>query len=270
MNTSQTQFYTYLHCRPDGSPFYVGKGVLKRCYDFSRRNEHHKRVVTKYGRENVQIVITKKDSEESAFKSEIRLIKMMRWAGFKLCNQTDGGEGLHGLVFSDEHKKKIGLANTGKKRTAAARANNSAAQLGKKLSPEHCAKIGAFWRGKVNSAATKEKRASSLKLCFADPAVKEKMSAWQRGRKLSPEHCENMSAAQTGKKLSTGHRAKISAAGLGKKHSLEARAKMSAANKGRKKSAAQVKKMSEVNKGKKLSPEHRANISAGLLARKIK
>lgn len=53
------QFYTYLHCKPDLTPFYVGKGTMKRCRDFSRRNLHHKRVVDRCGgKKNIQVGIS--------------------------------------------------------------------------------------------------------------------------------------------------------------------------------------------------------------------
>jgi hypothetical protein len=35
------QFYTYLHCKPDGTPFYVGKGSGKRSNFMYDRNPHH-------------------------------------------------------------------------------------------------------------------------------------------------------------------------------------------------------------------------------------
>ena len=121
-------FYTYLHCKPDLTPFYVGKGSLKRCYELrsSRRSVHHRNIVAKYGQENIQVLIFKKDSEESAFKSEIRLIKMLRKAGFELCNKTDGGEGSSGCKPQP--------------RTPEWCANHSATMKGRKQSPESIAK----------------------------------------------------------------------------------------------------------------------------------
>jgi hypothetical protein len=54
------------------------------------------------------------------------------------------------------------------------------------------------------------------------------------GKKHTVETRLRMSAAQRGKKLSPEHRAKISAAMMGKKHTAEARLRMSAAQRGNK------------------------------------
>jgi hypothetical protein len=52
------KFYTYLHCRPNGDPFYVGKGCdnsghSRRSHTFGTgRNKLHKAVVAEHGREH--------------------------------------------------------------------------------------------------------------------------------------------------------------------------------------------------------------------------
>ena len=59
MNSSEieaaTRFFVYLHKRPDGSVFYVGKGSKARANEFapSRRTAHHRNVVAKHGREDM-------------------------------------------------------------------------------------------------------------------------------------------------------------------------------------------------------------------------
>lgn len=203
------QFYTYLHCRPDLTPFYVGKGTGYRSHDFSRRNVYHKRVVAKYGRENIQIIVTKKDSEESAFKSEIRLIKILRDAGFDLCNYTNGGEGACGAVRSEETRAEISARMIGNTRGAACK--------GRKLSAEHCAKLSVAHRGKKLS---EKHRANAAAACVG-----------MTGKKHSLETRAKISATKTGKKLLVETRAKISAAMTGRKLSIEHREKLSAAAK---------------------------------------
>ena len=200
------QFYTYLHCRPDGSPFYVGKGKGKRSHNFYHRSAHHKNIVAKYGRENIQVIVTKKDSEESAFKSEIRLIKMMRWAGFELCNYTDGGEGTSGRVYSAATLEKM-----------------SEAKVGTALTAEH--------RAKIASTLVGNKRSSGYQFSEEQRA---KVSAGLSGKKRAPfseQHLKNLSLSHKGATLSPEHRAKISAAGRGKKRSPETCKRMSEARK---------------------------------------
>lgn len=92
-------FYCYLHLRPDGSLFYVGKGQGKRSHEFTAgRNQYHKNIVAKYGAENIRVSIIPCESEDHAFATEIQLIKSFRLVGDELANMTDGGEGASGLI----------------------------------------------------------------------------------------------------------------------------------------------------------------------------
>jgi hypothetical protein len=184
-----TQFYTYLHCKPDLTPFYVGKGSDgrkgKRCNSFSQRNQHHKNIVAKYGKENIQVIIFKKDSEASAFKSEIRLIKILRNAGFILANKTDGGEGISNpsletrakmsaagrcKKFSDEHRAKIAASQTGRKISEETRKRLSESHLGQvswnkgiQTSKETRIKLSVAGKQRKHSEETKAKMSSSQK-----------------------------------------------------------------------------------------------------------
>lgn len=64
------QFYTYLHCKPNGDPFYVGKGCDtgsgRRSHAFGQRTKHHKNVVAKYGRDNIKVFVFPCESEAQA------------------------------------------------------------------------------------------------------------------------------------------------------------------------------------------------------------
>lgn len=98
--------YTYLHAKPDGTVFYVGKGTRQRAFEMSkgRRNTYHHRVTSKVGKQNVLIGLIECSSSEIAFKLEKGLIKLLRAQGAVLCNHTDGGEG--GLNPSHECREK--------------------------------------------------------------------------------------------------------------------------------------------------------------------
>lgn len=103
------KFYTYLHCKPNGDPFYVGKGNGKRSHDFTcGRNQHHKNIVAKYGKENVGVFVFDCDSEAQALADEVQQIAQLREEGYELCNMTDGGEGASG--FKHQAKKNISAA----------------------------------------------------------------------------------------------------------------------------------------------------------------
>jgi hypothetical protein len=188
LNVSDKQYYTYLHCKPDGIPFYVGKGKYKRAFDMKLRNEFHKRITNKYGIENINIFIFPCDSEDQAFKDEMQQIAQLKKEGYILANATDGGEGVSGIACSEELRKKRSLRmmgskiNVGKKyrlgikHTAEAKIKISAGHLGKKRKPftdEHKKKISDAlkaskpWIGRVASEESRKKTSESLKKTWA-------------------------------------------------------------------------------------------------------
>lgn len=101
------QFYVYVHSKPDGTIFYVGKGHGRRAYDFapSRRSLHHINIVRKYGREHIGVAILPQSDEGAAFAFERELIAMLKTHGVKLINITDGGEGAAGRPMNEAQKR---------------------------------------------------------------------------------------------------------------------------------------------------------------------
>jgi len=184
-------FGAYIHARPDGEAFYVGKGKPRRAQSLCARNQHHGRIVAKYGRDNIIVDFVPCESESAAFALEIEWIRTLRLFGVKLTNMTDGGEGASGCFPTEETRAKLSAASKGHKRrlgskqSEAARAKNAAAQmgnlhlLGHKHSEETKAKIGASNIGRKHSEESKAKRSAALK-----------------GKKLSAEHCAKLSLAQ--------------------------------------------------------------------------
>lgn len=107
------QFYVYVHCRPNGDPFYVGKGSLRRAKMLrNRRNVFHQNVVSKFGADSIEVVLIPFESEAHAFAGEVAAIHLLRRAGYELTNATDGGEGPTGHKHSEETRHLISLANT--------------------------------------------------------------------------------------------------------------------------------------------------------------
>ena len=174
-----TQFYTYMHCKPDLTPFYVGKGSLKRCYELraSRRNLYHQRIVAKCGgTKNIVVLVFKKDSEESAFKSEIRLIKMLRNAGFKLANHTEGGEGGVG-----------NKSRTGQKQSYEERAKKSISQKKACEDPEVIAK-----------------KSAAMEKVWSRPSHRDVVIKANTGKKRSSDFCANHAQRMIGNKHGLG------------------------------------------------------------------
>ena len=131
--------YTYAHTKPDGTIFYIGKGIGKRAYS-KNRNDYWKRIVAKYGYE-VKI-LAYWDTEEEALNHEVLLISCMKDMGIKLCNLTNGGEGISGYQHTEKHKSSLigntygsstwGLTFKGKKHTIGSRAQMSYVRIGNK------------------------------------------------------------------------------------------------------------------------------------------
>lgn len=237
-------FYAYILARPNGVPFYVGKGKGRR-WTYGG-NAWAKRVARKVQANGgkVNVVIFRAMSEKEAFRMEVDLIaaygRSELGAGV-LCNMTDGGEGLSGVVFSDETRAKISAA----------------------LSGENNPMFGR--RGQGNPLHGKSPSAE----------VRAKMSAWQIGRKLSPETRAKISAAGVGRKLNPKQKAALAAANagnkrwLGRKHKAESKAKISAAVSGERHgmygkshTAEARRKISEGLMGRPCSEETRAKMSA--------
>lgn len=115
-NVMTNDFYVYLHIRNDtGEVFYVGKGRKKRATRTDGRNDYWKRIVQKSGGFSVKYVFSNL-TESEAFDLEIKTIQELKNQGVNLCNLTDGGEGLSGIVPTKDHREKISLAKAGIKR----------------------------------------------------------------------------------------------------------------------------------------------------------
>ena len=231
----KTQFYIYVHCKPTGMPFYVGKGHGNRAYNLTRK-EWHAHVVEKYGIENIQIFVHVCESEAHAYICERWLISYGRAHKWPLVNLTDGGEGCSGLPCSPEKKAKLSAASLGNKNMVG---RHHSAETRLKISRAKNGKP-SWNKGKKFSAESREKMSI---------AKKGKPNYKLRGRKHSAETIAKMSSVRKeywrthdhprhmqGKHPSKEARAKMSNAALGNqrarghKHSPETRAKMTASH----------------------------------------
>jgi hypothetical protein len=104
--------YVYRHIRLDkNEPFYIGIGsdsTYKRANNIRNRNIFWKRIVAKTEYE-VEIMLDDLNWEEACNK-EKEFISLYGRSDIKmgnLSNLTDGGDGAHGVIFSDKRKKEI-------------------------------------------------------------------------------------------------------------------------------------------------------------------
>jgi hypothetical protein len=204
-------YYIYEHWRPDrDEPFYVGKGRGYRANLMARRNPHHTAIQKKLHRLGMAVevrIIFSNLTEEEAYQIEIERIAMWQAAGIDLANKTIGGEGVPGLVFSKEHREKIGNTWRGKKRPPMSEEQKRKISLSKKGQKT---RLGAKL-----SAETKEKIAAS----------RRGKSSWAKGIPKSPEVREKISKA-----VSASIRG-VNNPFWGKKHTEETRLKISIAKK---------------------------------------
>lgn len=178
------QFYTYLHCKPDGSPFYVGKGFGNRSHNIAlNRNQHHKNIVEKYGRKNIGIFVFACHSEEEAFADEKQQIAQLRASGESLVNQTDGGQGPSGRRHSEMAREKISISKKGKRR--------------RPFSKETIEKMSAAQSGRKIKKEQRLAMSKITKRLWSDPNYREKVSASHIGNKnhLGHKHTAETLAA---------------------------------------------------------------------------
>jgi hypothetical protein len=188
-------FYVYILSRPDGSPFYVGKGSRYRIYahDYEAKRGHdcHKcrviRKIWRQGKEYGRTIVFTSEDEQEAFAYERELIALYGRA--TLTNSTDGGEGMSGCPV-----------NLGRVQPPEERAMRSIAQQGRVQSDEA--------REKIRQATLGNKRAQGA---VRSAETREKLRITSHERAVSEETRRRMSEAQKGKKQSPATQAKRSA-----------------------------------------------------------
>lgn len=121
--------YTYIHTKPNGDIFYVGKGKGQRATSKHGRNPHWKNVVNKYGYK-IEYLINQID-EDLALLCEIEAINVYLRRGYNLVNKTSGGENPTWKLVSAETKAKMSAAQKGKKMPEEAKQKISLSHLGK-------------------------------------------------------------------------------------------------------------------------------------------
>ena len=252
-------FYVYTYRRPDGSPFYVGKGTRERAMSLSpsRRTEHFMNVVRKHGRDRVRVDLVQCASEREALCLEVEQIRLHRAAGADLVNLTDGGEGVSGRPMPEKSREAFAgwhgafsrLPDDAKSAVLDALKRGRETASVWRASPagrEHIARLAAAGAENLHRERTivceqcgEEAVVRSGKARFCSSrcrqislraAEKEKRGPLSR-RAVSEETRAKMSAAKIGRPLSAEHRKRISDGNSGKTLTEETKRKIGVANK---------------------------------------
>lgn len=185
--------YAYVHCKPDGTPFYVGKGALRRVKYFGERNPHHQNIVSKYGKDNLLYGFLECSTADIAFQLEEGIIKCLLRSGHVLCNLTAGGDG--GKSPSYETRKKLSAAAIKRGVSAACQEAKIKAKQGKPISEAQKAKLSAALTGKVFSAEHRKNISEAAKRRGMSAEVVAKARAAVKGRLVSVEERARRSIA---------------------------------------------------------------------------
>lgn len=177
MNSQKNIFYVYKHTFKNNTA-YIGKGKGKRAYEL-KRNRFWNNLCKKYGLPTIEF-LHKDLYENEAFELEKLEIEKCKQNGVKLCNLTNGGEGMNGYKHTEESKLKMSKLAKGRVITEEQREISRQYHLGKipynkgmKMSEEQKLKISIAKSGKNHQNYGKK----------LDISVREKISKSLMGEK---------------------------------------------------------------------------------------
>lgn len=170
--------------RPDGSVFYVGKGTGRRIHrheeEARRGHDCHKcnviRKIWRVGGQVVKAIVLETLDEQAALDHERALIAA--YGRDNLCNLTDGGEGVAGIVYS-----------------AAVRAQRSKLRKLDWSNPEHRIKVKAGNKARWTDPTYREALIRERRARWADPGFRVRHRAAMESVMSTPEYRAKLSAA---------------------------------------------------------------------------
>lgn len=213
--------YVYRHIRKDTNEvFYIGIGINSKSYKvpYNRANSKRNRsefwhyIVNKTDY-NVEIVFDNLTRNEACEK-EIELIAFYGRRDLNngtLVNMTDGGDGLSGHVFSEDHKKKIGEKHKGRIFSEDTRRKMSVSAKSKILTEDHKQNISKALIGNKYSLGFKHTEETKKKVSEAGKGRQPML-----GKNHSEETKIQIAKAMKGRFVSEETKLKMSIAG--KKH----------------------------------------------------
>ena len=154
------RFYTYAYLRVDRTPYYIGKGKGRRLYE-----KHQKGISVPKDKSRI-IYLKQNLTEEEAFKQEKYMIAVFGRKDLGtgiLHNKTDGGEGISGLVRTEETRKKISKGLKGENNYWYGKKGKDAPNYGKVPSEETRRKLSEAKKGKKHSEETRKKQSEVKK-----------------------------------------------------------------------------------------------------------
>jgi len=170
-------FYTYAYLREDKTPYYIGKGTGRRIYSTNRKG-------LKPPKDKSRIIFLKQNlTEEEAFKHEVYMIAVFGRKDLGtgiLRNLTDGGDGVSGLIVTEEHRKKLSASMTPEQRSERSKKGHATltpeqrSERAKKAqasrTPERRSEIARI----ANASLTPEKRRENAKKAHAKRTTEQR------------------------------------------------------------------------------------------------
>ena len=238
-NNINGMLYIGQHCFSSKKDYYFAHGISHTGKIYGGHNTYFCRAVIKYGFKNFSKEIIEYCNKDNINDREIFYIQKYNSNNQDVgYNLTIGGDGLSGYKMTDEHKAKIGLANS--MCSEETREKLRVANLGKRHTQETIEKIRLLKTGVICSEETRKKVSESNKGRIVSPETRRKIGDANKialtGKKLSDETKFKIGLASTGRLKSNETRLKLSIANTGKTASDDAKFKMSIAKLGKKQS----------------------------------
>lgn len=183
--------------------FYIGSSVSVRARITNHRsqlnrgvhdNEHLQRAWNKYGAKNFKVELIKACKEEELLYEEQKYLDKIKVGENPDCYNIakSAFAPTLGRELSNETKRKIGIANKGKKHTEETKALLSEKHTGKTLSKECRHKMSISRKGRVLTIETRKKISNALTGIKRTEETRQRLRESHIGIEISPEQRKKM------------------------------------------------------------------------------